>query len=90
MSGTTLTHAKAPPLRLRQWVRFRDLKAANVVDNWTQLRRLIETEGFPSGRYAGRNTRIWTVAEIEAWLDDRPPAAERERDAERAATVEVR
>jgi hypothetical protein len=72
-------------LRLRQWVRFRDLKAAGVVDNWTQLRRLIDTEGFPAGRYAGRNTRIWTAAEIEAWLDGRPPAVERERDAARAA-----
>jgi hypothetical protein len=70
------------PSRLRQWVRFRDLKIAGVVDNWTQLRRLIDTEGFPSGRYAGRNTRIWTAAEIEAWLDNRPPAVEREQDAE--------
>jgi hypothetical protein len=84
--------ARAPPERravvhapLRTCVRFRDLKAAGVVDNWTQLRRLIDTEGFPAGRYAGKNTRIWTAAEIEAWLDSRPQAVEREQAAERAA-----
>ena len=84
--STTPAHAEAPQLlRLRQWVRFRDLKAANVVANWTQLRRLIDSESFPPGRYLGVNSRAWTAAEIEAWLDNRPPAVEREQDAKRAS-----
>lgn len=74
--------ARAP---LRKWVRFRDLKAAGVVENWTQLRRLIETEDFPSGRYAGKNTRLWTADEVEDWMDSRPSAVEPEQDAECAA-----
>jgi hypothetical protein len=72
---------------LRQWVRFRDLKRAGVVQNWTQLRRLIREQGFPCGRYAGANTRLWDAAEIEGWLDSRPFAAEHEQDAERAAEL---
>jgi hypothetical protein len=85
--------ARAPPERragdavrapLRTWVRFTDLASAGVVKNWTQLRRLIESEGFPPGRYLGVNSRAWLADEIEQWLDSRPSAVERERAAAEA------
>jgi len=52
--------------------RFRDLKAANIVDSRTQLRRLQERFGFPAGRLISPNTRAWTGAEIEDWYASRP------------------
>ena len=33
-------------------LRFRDLKARGIVDNWVQLRRLINLYGFPAGKKA--------------------------------------
>jgi hypothetical protein len=52
--------------------RFDDLRDARIVENWQQVRRLQETEGFPLGRLLSPNTRAWTVAEIKQWLATRP------------------
>jgi hypothetical protein len=40
-------------------VRFRDLRAAGIVDSWQQLFRLIEDYGFPSGQLLSPNVRAW-------------------------------
>jgi predicted DNA-binding transcriptional regulator AlpA len=53
-------------------LRFRDLKERGIVENWPTLKRLVEQNGFPPGRYLGANTRVWTPAEIENWLAARP------------------
>ena len=55
-------------------LRFPDLKARGIVNNWMTLRRWIEREGFPPGKKIGPNTRAWTEAEIEAWLQSRATA----------------
>jgi predicted DNA-binding transcriptional regulator AlpA len=60
------------PAPLPRFVRYRDLVAAGITASWTQLLRLIESEGFPSGRMLSPNTRAWTVDEIAGWLDARP------------------
>jgi hypothetical protein len=44
---------------LPHYVRFRDLRAAGIVDNWQQLFRLIEDYGFPSGQLLSPNVRAW-------------------------------
>lgn len=75
----------AAPAPLRQWVRFKDLRAANIVSNWPQLLNLIATEGFPVGRYFGPNSRAWAADEVEAWLETRPVGIRRERDKRAAA-----
>jgi len=59
---------------LPQYVRFADLKAAGIVNNWMQVKRLVEVEGFPLGVRLSPNVRAWTVAEIRAWLATRPVA----------------
>ena len=59
---------------LPKFVRFVDLKAARIVDNWTQLKRIVETEGFPPGIMLAPNTRAWVITEVIAWLATRPPA----------------
>lgn len=55
-------------------IRFNDLKARGIVSNWNTLLRWIEHEGFPPGRMAAANTRIWLESEIEDWIASRPLA----------------
>jgi hypothetical protein len=54
------------------FLRFRDLKARGIVNNWPSLRNRITKNGFPPGRLIGPNARAWTEDEIEAWLASRP------------------
>jgi hypothetical protein len=60
-----------PVLKL---LRFSNLKAAGIVNNWPGLKRKIDRENFPLGRLIGPNTRAWTEEEVQAWLDSRPTA----------------
>lgn len=55
-------------------LRFSDLKQRNIVTNWVTLRNWIDNQGFPPGRMAGPNTRIWDEPEVAAWLQSRPSA----------------
>lgn len=55
-------------------LRFSDLKQRNIIRNWVTLRNWIDHEGFPPGRMAGPNTRIWDEPEVAAWLQSRPSA----------------
>jgi predicted DNA-binding transcriptional regulator AlpA len=55
-------------------LRFNDLKAKQVVNNWPTLLNWIKHEGFPPGRKIGPNTRAWTEDEVNAWLATRPLA----------------
>jgi predicted DNA-binding transcriptional regulator AlpA len=60
----------------KQLLRFRHLKQRHIVENWPQLKRLVETQNFPPGRLLGSNSRAWTEAEIDAWLETRPVTRE--------------
>ncbi len=53
------------------FLRFPDLKARGIVNNWMTLRRWIEREGFPAGVKLGPNTRAWDAAEVETWIASR-------------------
>jgi hypothetical protein len=70
--STTYQDEEAP--RLPSLNRFRDLRNAGVVDNWQQLHRMIEYEGFPAGRLLSPNVRTWTTDEINEWYASRPTA----------------
>jgi hypothetical protein len=69
-------------MSLSPQVRFRDLKTAKIIKNHVGLKRLIETQGFPPGKWLGPNTHVWDEAEVEAWLAsrpiERPPCADAE------------
>jgi predicted DNA-binding transcriptional regulator AlpA len=54
-------------------LRFNDLKARKIVSNWPTLLRWIKSNGFPAGRQLGPNSRVWFEAEVNRWLEDRPP-----------------
>ena len=55
-------------------LRFADLKARGIVNNWVTLRGWIEREGFPAGTLLGPNTRVWPEQEIADWIASRPTA----------------
>jgi predicted DNA-binding transcriptional regulator AlpA len=62
-----------------KFLRYKDLVAAGIVNNWPSLRNKIAMQGFPPGRLLGPNTRAWTVEEIESWLASRPVETSPER-----------
>jgi predicted DNA-binding transcriptional regulator AlpA len=49
-------------------LKFKDLKAAGIVSNWTTLSRWIAKENFPQGIPIGPHTRAWTEQSINEWL----------------------
>jgi hypothetical protein len=55
-------------------LRFANLKARGIVNNWPTLARWIAREGFPPGHLIAANTRVWTEAEIDEWLMSKPTA----------------
>jgi hypothetical protein len=57
---------------LGKQLRFRDLKAKGIVDNWVTLTNWINTQDFPPGKKAGPNTRLWDETAVVAWLEARP------------------
>jgi Prophage CP4-57 regulatory protein (AlpA) len=55
-------------------LRFRDLQARGIINNWPSLKARINRDGFPPGRMIGPNSRAWTEAEVDAWIKSRPTA----------------
>ena len=57
-----------------KYLRYADLKARGVVNSRANLSNWIKKYGFPPGQLIGPNSRVWTEAEVEAWLAIRPTA----------------
>lgn len=57
----------------RNLLRFPDLKRVGI-NNWPTLKRRIQQDHFPPGRYVGKNTRVWTEEEVGEWWDSLPRA----------------
>ena len=57
-----------------KFLRFCDLQDRGLVQSHAGLRHLQVHEGFPLGRLLGPSTRVWTVTEINGWLNSRPVA----------------
>ena len=58
-------------------LRFADLKAAGLVTNWPQLKRLVQNYGFPPGYLLTPACRVWDYDGVEHWKRSRRDAAER-------------
>jgi hypothetical protein len=69
-----LAWPRGPPSEgpLGLFLQFSDLKSANLIVSYCGLKTLIKNHGFPPGRYLGRSTRVWSIAEVKRWLADRP------------------
>ena len=59
-------------MAVREVTNFKGLKAAKVVSSHPSLKDKIENEGFPPGFWAGPNTHLWFVDEVNDWLAARP------------------
>ena len=59
---------------MTRYLRFADLKARGIVNNWATLRGRIRKFKFPPGRLIGPNSRAWTEAEVDAWIASQPTA----------------
>jgi len=78
-----------------QLLRFSDLKEAQVVTSWPQLKRLVTNHGFPAGFLLSPAVRVWDASEIKTWLESRrdassglePDQSETEEDAELQAAI---
>lgn len=67
-------------------IRYSDLVEMGVVNNRTQVPRIIENEGFPEGFMLSANARAWFRDDVEAWLAKRASVPINEqRAADRAA-----
>ncbi len=54
-----------------QLLRFADLKEAQVVTSWPQLKRLVDFHKFPEGFMLSPAVRVWDASEVQKWLDSR-------------------
>ena len=57
---------------LPTYIRFRDLKERGIVDSWPQLKFMIDNYGFPAGRLASPQVRIWSEDEVADYLANPP------------------
>jgi predicted DNA-binding transcriptional regulator AlpA len=55
-----------------RFLRLSDLQDRGIAMTHQAVRHMQLHEGFPRGRLLGPGTRVWTVAEINQWLDSRP------------------
>src|SRR5262249_41915104 len=53
-------------------LRFADLKRMKLISTFAALKRKIDNEGFPPGRWIGPNTRAWLASEGMEWIKSRP------------------
>ena len=55
-----------------KFLRLKDLQERGIAMTHQAVRHMQLHEGFPLGRLLGPGTRVWTVSEINEWLDSRP------------------
>jgi predicted DNA-binding transcriptional regulator AlpA len=70
----------------KRFLRYADLEERGLFRNRVTLRNWITRYGFPVGRLIGPNTRVWTEAEIEAWLARRPTVRKGQPAVHKAST----
>jgi len=73
-----------------QLLRFKDLQRLNVTASWAGLRNLQDNQDFPLGKLLGPSTRVWTAAEVNAWLASRPTNPSEQTKARAAKSVAAR
>jgi len=58
-------------MSLPKLLSFKELKDQGVVNNMTQLHRLIKNRNFPNGFLLSANARRWTEEEVANWVEAR-------------------
>ena len=73
-----------------QLLRFKDLQRLGVAASWSGLRNLQDDQNFPAGKLLGPSTRVWTAAEVNAWLASRPTDSSEQTKTRAAKSVAAR
>jgi hypothetical protein len=70
-----MTNSMTSESDVPHFLRISDLQERGIAMTHQAVRHMQIHEGFPLGRLLGPGTRVWTVAEINEWLNSRPVAA---------------
>jgi len=70
----SLEHAPERQRGQRRLWRYRDLKAAQIVNSRMTLKRLVDSGRLAPGRLITPNARAWTDEEIESLISTAPTA----------------
>jgi predicted DNA-binding transcriptional regulator AlpA len=73
-----------------QLLRFKDLQRLGITASWAGLRNLQDHQDFPLGKLLGPSTRVWTAAEVNAWLASRPTDSSEQTKARAEKSVAAR
>jgi predicted DNA-binding transcriptional regulator AlpA len=79
-----------PDSEVPQLLRFKDLQRLGVTASWAGLRNLQDHQSFPLGKLLGPSTRVWTAAEVNAWLASRPTDSSEHTKTRAAKSVAAR
>jgi predicted DNA-binding transcriptional regulator AlpA len=55
-------------------LRYTDLVARGIVNSRMTLKRLIDSQDFPTGVLITPNSRAWDETAVDAWIANRPIA----------------
>jgi predicted DNA-binding transcriptional regulator AlpA len=73
-----------------RFLRLKDLQERGIAMTHQAVRHMQIHEDFPLGRLLGPGTRVWTVAEINDWLADRPTDKSEQTKARVAKSIAAR
>ena len=73
-----------------KFLRFCDLQDRGLVQSHAGLRHLQSHQRFPLGRLLGPSTRVWTVTEINEWLNSRPVGPSEQTKARAQKSIDAR
>jgi hypothetical protein len=73
-----------------RFLRLKDLQERGIAMTHQAVRHMQIHEGFPLGRLLGPGTRVWTVKEINEWLDNRPVEVSEQAKRRAQRSIEAR
>src|SRR5215472_1418117 len=73
-----------------RFLRLKDLQERGIAMTHQAVRHMQLHEGFPLGRLLGPGTRVWTVQEINEWLDSRPVEVSEQARRRARASIDAR
>jgi predicted DNA-binding transcriptional regulator AlpA len=73
-----------------KFLRLKDLQERGIAMTHQAVRHMQQHEDFPLGRLLGPGTRVWSVAEINAWLASRPVEVSEQAKRRAARSIEAR
>jgi predicted DNA-binding transcriptional regulator AlpA len=73
-----------------RFLRLSDLQERGIAMTHQAVRHMQRHECFPLGRLLGPGTRVWTVSEINEWLESRPVEVSEQAKRRAARSIEAK